>query len=61
MCQSDRLPRRAVLILLIAVAAAMAVPKSAPAAQESSIGSVASSDAQAVSFSEEYLADQLSP
>jgi hypothetical protein len=50
-----------VLILLIAVAAAMAVPKSAPAAQESSIGSVASSDAQAVRFSEEYLADQLSP
>ena len=58
MHQFDLLRRRAALILLIAVAPAMAVLESAPAAQESDAGSVASSDAQAVSFSEEYLGDQ---
>ena len=58
MHQFDLLRRRAALILLIAVAPAMAVLESALAAQESDAGSVASSDAQAVSFSEEYLGDQ---
>ncbi len=59
MLQVGLLRRRAALVLLIAVAPAMAVLESAPAAQESSAGTtVASSDAQAVSFSEEYLGDQ---
>ncbi len=58
MRQIDLLRRRAALILLIAVAPAMAVLESAPAAQESSDGAGASSDAQAVSFSEEFLGDQ---
>ena len=58
MLQVSLLQRRAALVLLIAVTPAMAVLESAPAAQESSAGTVASSDAQAVSFSEEYLGDQ---
>ena len=58
MCQFDYLWRRAALILLIAVAPPMAILEAAPAAQESSPGAVASSDVQAVSFSEEYLGDQ---
>ena len=58
MCQFDYLWRRAALILLIAVAPPMAILEAAPAAQESSPGAVASSDVQAVSFSEEYLGDR---
>ncbi len=58
MRQIGLLRRRAALILLMAVAPAMAVLESAPAAQESSDGAGASSDAQAVSFSEEYLGDR---
>ncbi|GMQ76026.1 MAG: hypothetical protein BMS9Abin01_1289 [Gammaproteobacteria bacterium] len=58
MRQFDLLRRRAALALLIAVAPAMAVLPSAPAAQESSAGTVAPPNARAVSFSREYLSDQ---
>ncbi len=58
MCRFDLLPRRAALSLLVAVTAAVTVLEPAPAAQASGAGSVASSDAQAVSFSEEFLRDQ---
>ena len=58
MCQFDFLWRRAALTLLIAVAPSMAILEAATAAQESSPGTVAPSDKQAVSFSEEYLGDQ---
>ena len=58
MCQFDFPWRRTALILLIAVAPPTAILEAAPAAQESSPGTVASSDVQAVSFSEEYLGDQ---
>lgn len=58
MLQVGFLRRRTALALHIAVAAAMTVLESAPAAQESSAGTVASSDTQVVSFSEEFLGDQ---
>ena len=59
MCHFEFLRRHAALFLLVAIAPAVAVLESALAAREASAASVASSDAQAVSFSEAYLGDQV--
>jgi mono/diheme cytochrome c family protein len=58
MCQFDFLWRRAAPILLVVIALSMAILEAAPAAQESSPGTVPSINEQAVSFSEAYLGDQ---
>jgi len=58
MCQFDFLWRRAAPILLVVIALSMAILEAAPAAQESSPGTVPSSGEQTVSFSEAYLGDQ---